>query len=213
MLFHIEDRVVDPLRREISRGDDAFAPEPKVFDLLLYLIENRDRLVSKDDLIAAVWGGRIVTDSALTSAMNAARKALGDNGRDQRLIRTSSRKGYRFVGKVDLETVESSAAPSLDAATVANGPALALPDRPSIAVLPFLVSGGTDEDYLAQGMVEDLTTELSRIRWLFVIACNSTAAYRGQIVDTIRAGRELGVRYVLEGSVRRRGRHVRHPPA
>lgn len=100
MAFHFEDQVLDPSRRELSRGGRPIAVEPRVFDLLLYLVENRHRLVTKDDLIAHVWGGRIISESALTSTVNAARKAIGDSGQVQRLVRTSARKGFRFVGDV-----------------------------------------------------------------------------------------------------------------
>jgi DNA-binding winged helix-turn-helix (wHTH) protein/pimeloyl-ACP methyl ester carboxylesterase/class 3 adenylate cyclase len=105
--FHFENQVLDPPRRELSRGGRLVAVEPRVFDLLLYMIENRHRLVTKDELIARVWGGRIISDSALTSTVNAARKAIGDSGREQRLLRTSARKGFRFVGTVS--TAERSA--------------------------------------------------------------------------------------------------------
>lgn len=100
MAFHFEDQVLDPSRRELSRGGRTIAVEPRVFDLLLYLVENRRRLVTKDDLIIHVWGGRIISDSALTSTVNAARKAIGDSGQVQRLVRTSARRGFRFVGNV-----------------------------------------------------------------------------------------------------------------
>ena len=101
MQFRFENYVLDAARRELRRGSELVAVEPQVFDLLLYLVQNRDRVVSKDDLIASVWGGRIVSDSTLTSRINAARKAVGDNGEDQRLIRTIARKGIRFVSAVD----------------------------------------------------------------------------------------------------------------
>lgn len=204
MLFHFENQTLDLARRELLRDGKAVMVEPKVSDLLVYLIENRDRLVTKDDLIAHVWGGRIVSDSALTSAINAARKAIGDDGRAQRLIRTHSRRGYRFVGSVSFQAAANAGSGS------GSGPALALPDRPSIAVLPFHNRGDDPEqEYFADGMVEDLTTEFSRIRWLFVIARNSTLAYKGRATDVKQVARELGVRYVLEGSVRRGGHRVR----
>src|ERR1051326_7133871 len=101
MRFAFEDYVLDGNRPELRRGDNPIALEPQVFDLLIYLVQNRDRVVSKDDLIAAVWGGRIVSDSTLTSRINAARKAVADNGEEQRLIRTIARKGIRFVATVD----------------------------------------------------------------------------------------------------------------
>jgi DNA-binding winged helix-turn-helix (wHTH) protein len=98
--YLFSDHVLDVDRRELRRGSGLIALEPQVFDLLVYLVQNRDRVVSKDDLIAAVWGGRVVSDSTLTSRINAARKAVGDSGERQQLIRTFSRKGIRFVGAV-----------------------------------------------------------------------------------------------------------------
>ena len=100
MQFFFADHALDTDRRELRRGSEPIAVEPQVFDLLVYLLQNRDRVVSKDDLIASVWGGRIVSDSTLTSRINAARKAVGDSGEDQKLIRTIARKGLRFVGVV-----------------------------------------------------------------------------------------------------------------
>jgi DNA-binding winged helix-turn-helix (wHTH) protein len=100
MQFLFSDQMLDTDRRELCRGPDRVAIEPQVFDLLVYLVENRERVVSKDDLIAAIWEGRIVSESTLTSRINAARKAIGDSGQDQKLIRTISRKGFRFVGTV-----------------------------------------------------------------------------------------------------------------
>ena len=111
MQFRFENHLLDVDRRELRRGAELIAVEPQVFDLLLYLVQNRDRVVSKDDLIAGVWGGRIVSDSTLTSRINAARKAVSDSGEEQRLIRTIMRKGLRFVGSVD-ERIGSKATES-----------------------------------------------------------------------------------------------------
>src|SRR5689334_5819510 len=100
MQFLFGDHILDADRCELRRGAESVAVEPQVFDLLVYLVENRDRVVSKDDLIASVWGGRVVSDSTLTSRINAARKAVGDSGDSQKLIRTIARKGLRFVGTI-----------------------------------------------------------------------------------------------------------------
>ena len=100
MQFIFADHMLDADLRELRRGPEPVAVEPQVFDLLIYLVQNRDRVVSKDDLIASVWGGRVVSESTLTSRINAARKAVGDSGREQKLIRTIARKGFRFVGDV-----------------------------------------------------------------------------------------------------------------
>jgi TolB-like protein len=206
------DCVLDLDRRELTRGSVAIAIGPKVFDLLVYLVKNRERVVSKDDLLDTVWAGRIVSESTLTSHINAVRKAIGDTGEDQRLLRTIARKGFRFVG--DVRDAQSSAGSvSLTTQPQSNEPrahGLALPDRPSIAALPFLnLSGDPEQEYFADGVVEDIISALSRMRWLFVIARNSSFTYKGRAVDVKQVSRELGVRYVLEGSVRKAVNRVR----
>jgi TolB-like protein len=196
--FCFADHVLDVARRELRRGGTLITLEPQVFDLLEHLIRNRERVVTKDDLLASVWGGRSISESTLTSRINAARKAVGDSGEAQRLIRTSPRKGIRFVGDViDTQPAELSQ------------PHMAQ-DRPSIAVLPFdNLSDDREQEYFADGIVQEIITGLSRIKWLFVISRNSTFIYKGKPTDVKTVGRELGVRYVLEGSVRRYGNHVR----
>ena len=210
LLYLFEDYGLDTERRELYRATSLISVEPKVFDLLVYVIRNREHVVSKDDLIATVWNGRIVSESALTTCINAARTAIGDSGEAQRLIKTLPRKGIRFVGIVR----EQEGRPVAVAPTVAvpelSRPSPALPDKPSIAVLPFEnLSGDPEQEYFADGMVEDIITALSRMRWLFVIARNSSFTYKGRAVDVRQVGRELGVRYVLEGSVRKAGNRVR----
>jgi TolB-like protein/Tfp pilus assembly protein PilF len=205
--FAFEDHTLDLDRRELTRGSDAVAVGPQVFDLLVHLVRNRERVVTKDNLIDAVWGGRIVSESTLTSHINAVRKAIGDTGGDQRLVRTIARKGYRFVAEVR----ETDVSVSVDTAT-AHEPALTLvlPDRPSIAVLPFLnLSGDPTQEYFVDGVVEDIVSALSRMSWLFVSARNSSFTYKGRAVDVKQVRRELGVRYVLEGSVRKAANRVR----
>jgi TolB-like protein len=207
LVFIFEEYRLDLDRRELTRAGAPVAVEPLVFDLLAYLVRNREKVVSKDELIAAVWNGRIVSDSALASCINAARAAIGDDGERQRLIKTLPRKGVRFVGAIEDEP--ASEAPA-SAATVANSAALALPDRPSIAVLLFNnMSSDSEQEYFADGMVEDIIAGLARINWLFVIARNSSFIYKGRAVDVRQVGRELGVRYVLQGGVRKAGDRVR----
>ena len=199
--------VLDTERRELRRGADLVPLSPQVFDLLHYLIRNREHVVSKDDLIAAVWEGRIASDAALTTRLNVARSAIGDSGEDQRLIKTLPRKGLRFVGEVREQQEAHTAVAGI---AELLKPTLALPDKPSIAILPFTnMSGDPQQDYFADGMVEEITTALSRSRHLFVIARNSSFTYKGRAVDIRQVARELGVRYVLEGSVRRGGNRVR----
>jgi class 3 adenylate cyclase len=373
VLYSFEDFSLDTARRELRRSGALIALQPQVFDLLEYAIRNRERVVSKDDLLAAVWHGRIVSESTLSTRINAARSALGDSGEEQRLLRTAHGKGIRFVGSVreEAETARklavifaanlaaysrlmeqdevgalrrltasraildghiavhrgrivgsaadsvvadfASAADAVQCAVavqvqdaIAKGaaarpareelhyrigvhigdvivqgenlsgdgvdiatrlealaepggicisgtvrdqigaklpiafadlgeqqvkniaqpvrtyrvhstgaaavavPALPMPDKPSIAVLPFQnLSGDSEQEYFADGMVEEIITALSRIRWLFVIARNSSFTYKGKAIDVKQVGRELGVHYVLEGSVRNAGGHLR----
>ena len=209
MRYVFEDYSFDTDRRELHRGAEAVTVAPQVFDLLDYLIRNRERVVSKDDLINAVWDGRVVSDAALTTRLNVARGVIGDSGQEQRLIKTLPRKGFRFIGLVqELDRPESTTAPGARAEP--QQPALTLPDRPSIAVLPFQnMSGDPEQDYFADGIVDDIITALSRFKFLFVIARNSSFTYKGRAVDIKQVGRELGVRYVLEGSVRKVGGRIR----
>ena len=200
MQFIFADHTLDTARRELRRGSEPVAVEPQVFDLLVLLIENRDRVVSKDDLIASVWGGRVVSDSTLTSRINAARKAVGDSGEEQKLIRTIARKGIRFVGTLGEESSTASA----------SAPIFPSPDRPAIAVLPFTnMSGEPEQEYFSDGISEDIITALSKLRWFFVIARNSSFIYKGKAVHMRQVAEELGVRYVVEGSVRKGGDRVR----
>ena len=201
MLYRFEDYVLDTDRRELRHGVALLAIEPQVFDLLVFLVGNRDRLVSKEDLLASVWGGRIVSESTLASRINAVRRVVGDSGEKQRLIRTTIGKGIRFVGSVQeqsVATISASKAPGLSQ------------HKPSIAVLPFVnMSDDAGQEYFVDGMVEEIITALSRIRWLFVLDRNSTFTYKGQTPDARLVGSDLGVRYVLEGSVRKAGNRVR----
>ncbi len=194
--------------RELRRGSEFIAVEPQVFDLLQYLIRHRERVVSKEDLIAAVWNGRIVSDSALTSRINSVRNAIGDDGGSQRLVKTLRGRGFRFVGPVREESsLEKSSAPEVSGAPATE---LSLSDQPSIAVLPFLnLSNDAAQDYFADGITEEIITALARFKSLFVIARNSSFTYRARTVDIKQIARELGVRYVLEGSVRNSGDRIR----
>ncbi len=204
MQFLFGDQSLDVHRRELRRRGEHIAIEPQVFDLLVYLIENRDRVVTKDDLIASVWQGRLISESTLTSRINAARRAVDDSGDEQRWIRTIARKGFRFVGEVRRGEPDSAAT-----TTEASSP-LPLPDRPAIAVLPFTnMSGEPEQDYFSDGISEDIITALSKLRWFFVIARNSSFIYKGKSVHLKQVAEELGVRYVLEGSVRKDGQRVR----
>lgn len=168
--------------------------------LLALLVQRAGMPVSKDALIEAAWPAQAIEDSNLTVQIAAVRRTLADASAEAQWIETLPRRGYRYVGPaVTASDKDRSSAPSLT-----------LPDRPSIAVLPFANLGGdAEQDYFADGMVDDIITGLSRINWLFVIARNSTFTYKGRAVEVKQVGRELGVRYVLEGSVRRTGGNAR----
>ena len=209
MRFLFGDYVLDTDRRELTRASQLIAIAPQVFDTLAHLVQNREKVISKHDLLEAVWHGRIVSKSTLATHINAVRKAIGDSGEEQRLIRTVARKGFRFVGVVTEKKITSGADEPLESEPAAQPPLL-LPDKPSIAILPFQnLSGDPEQEYFADGMVEDIITALSRLQWLFVIARNSSFTYKGRTVDVKQAGRELGVRYLVEGGVRRAGSRVR----
>jgi len=222
--FRFAEYEINVGRHELRRRGEVVPIEPQVFDLLVYLVRHRDRIIGKDELIDAVWQGRAVSDAALSSRISAARRAIGDSGDDQRLIRTLHKRGFRFVGQVD-EGGPPPAVPAGDDRTApkpaaardatadagaARAPGLALPDKPSIAVLPFQnMSGDPEQEYFADGLTEDIITGLSQQRWFFVIARNSSFAYKGEAIDVRKVASQLGVRYVLEGSVRKAADRVR----
>ena len=209
MIYTFEDFTLDTDRHELHHGAERVAVEPQVFELLRYLICNRNRVVSKDDLIAGVWDGRIVSESTLSSRLTAMRQAIGDSGETQRLIRTIPRKGFRFIGQV---TEQKNDLPHPDSHPIypKAEQGLRLPDKPSIAVLPFQnLSDDSAQGYFVDGIVEDITIALSQFSQLFVVARSSSFTYKGRNVDVKQVGQELGVRYVLEGSIRKAAGQVR----
>ena len=152
MRFLFENQVLDAERRELTCAGESVPLEPQVFDVLLYLLEHRDRVVGKDELFDNVWDGRIVSESTLTSRINAARRSINDTGKDQRLLRTVARKGFRFVGEVHVDRPAAVPAPFPGHSAGQDGepPLLALPalDRAAIAVLPFTnLSGEAEQEY------------------------------------------------------------------
>ncbi len=208
MRWLFNEFVLDTDLRELRRAGSLVAVEPQVFDLLAHLITHRDRVISKDDLLDVIWHGRIVSDSALANSVNAARIAVGDTGKQKTLIRTLPRKGFRFIGAVAEEERRPIPARPTDGPVPRKS--LILPEQPSIVVLPFTdMSPEQNEGHFADGMTEDLITGLARIRWLFVIARNSAFVYKHRDIDVKHVARDLGVRYVLEGSVRRSARRIR----
>lgn len=197
---------LDATAEMLFRGAQPVALGQRAVALLRVLVERAGAPVSKDALIEAAWPGLAVEESNLTVQIAALRRALGDEAGGERWIETLPRRGYRYIGPVAATESQRSAEPAIAQA----GPALALPDKPSIAVLPFAnLSGDPEQEYFADGVVEDIITGLSRIKWLFVTARNSSFTYKGRAMDMKQVGRDLGVRYLLEGSVRKAGQRVR----
>ena len=220
MDFSFADFEIDVAQHELRRKGEIVAIEPQVFDLLVHLVRNRDRVVSKEELIDVIWQGRVISEATLNSRVSATRRAIGDNGDDQLFIRTHHKRGFRFVVQVENFVPPSdsvAAIPARRPAAVRNSvkdqpdtPAAALPDKPSIAVLPFEnMSGDPEQEYFADGLSEEIITGLSHQQWFFVIARNSSFAFKGETVDVRKVASELGVRYVLEGSVRKAASRVR----
>ena len=212
--FAFADYVLDTERASCAAAPNRSKSNRRCSTCLPISSEHRDRVVTKDDLIASIWGGRIVSDTALTSRIYAARKAIGDTGRDQKLIRTISRKGLRFVGTASSGDPNAGEPSRRRSATGRFGDdcaaRLPLPDRAAIAVLPFTnMSGDPEQEYFSDGISEDIITALSKLRWFFVIARNSSFIYKDKAVHIKQVAEELGVSYVLEGSVRRSGERVR----
>ena len=188
---------LDPGRRQLRRGDTPIRLGGRAMGILCALVAAKGQVVSKDALMQSVWAGVIVEDNAIQVHVSALRKALETADDLPDYVVTVPGRGYRFVALDPASPGHEASRPML-------------PDRPSIAVLPFdNLSDDPQQEYFADGLVEDLITALSRLKWFFVIARNSSFAYKGQAVDVRRVGRELGVQYVLEGSVRRSGNRVR----
>jgi len=208
MIYRFGGFDLDLARAELRAGGQPCPIEPQVFALITLLVENRERLVAKDELIEKVWDGRIVTDAAIASRVKSARQALGDDGQAQRLIRTVHGRGFRFVAEV--KAVHDVTAPTVVAAatapdSTADGATATRqdhPSRPSIAVLPFRLVGDPGRHAaIADALPHDLILELSRLRWLLVTARGSSFRLRDADTDAREVGRLLGVRYSLSGSV------------
>jgi len=198
-----------PFRLDVAagilfRGAEPVALGQRAIALLQILVEGGGNPISKDRLIESAWPGLAIEESNLAVQIAALRRVFAEEPGGDSWIETLPRRGYRYVGPVAVKEQENQGAAGNEQ------PALAPPDKPSLAVMPFTnMSGDPEQEYFADGIVEDIITGLSRIKWLFVIARNSSFIYKGQAVNVGRVGRELGVRYVLEGSVRKAGERVR----
>jgi adenylate cyclase len=222
-MFRFEGYTLDIACNSLRASDRDIALRPKSFEVLRYLLENANRVVTKHELMKAIWPNIIVTDQVLTHCVAEVRQAIGDG--DQVIIKTIPRRGYRFAVPV-ARIAAGAATPGIAGMatallqTAGVSPAVVGPpvspdpgppsDRPSVAVLPFAnLSGDPQQDYFSDGMTEDIITELSRFCELLVIARSSSFQYKCKAVDIRQVGRELGARYVLEGSVRRSGGRLR----
>ncbi|MBR0831467.1 winged helix-turn-helix domain-containing protein [Bradyrhizobium manausense] len=235
MKYQFAEFEVDLSQQELRRRGESIHIEPQVFDLIVHLVRNHDRIVSKDELVDTIWRGRVISEAALSSRINAARRALGDNGNDQLLIRTVHKRGFRFVGPVQIgETPEqvgkgtqlnqdksvgpgsvpitvsvAAEVPNLDNVVSETVRAEAVA-KLSIAVMPFdNISDDPENDYFSYGLTEDVIRLLARNRWLSVISRHSTIAFRGRTTDAREISQQLGVKYVLRGSVRKNRDAVR----
>jgi TolB-like protein len=213
-IAEFEGFTLDLAHRSLHADNRAIDLRPKSFDVLCYLVENSDRLVTRDEIAKAIWPNVIVTDESLTRCISDVRLALGDA--DQRIIKTIPRRGYRFTAAVSRRALESqhSGQPQDVAAPTRQGrssvPAALMLDGPSVAVLPFAnLSGDASQEYLSDGITEDIISGLSYFSGLSVIARNSSFSYKGRAIDVREIGRELGVRYIVEGSVRRINDRIR----
>lgn len=214
MIYVFGNCKLDAGRLELYRDGEAQAVEPQVFSLLVHLIDNREHVVTKDELIDAVWNGRIVSEATLSSRLNAARRAVGDTGKEQAVIRTVPRRGFRFVaevrvaGAMDRDAEDRREPECSEVGVLAARRVDAV--KPSVAVLPFRnLSSDPEQNYFADGITEDVITALARFRELTVIAHNSTFAIRDLAADTADIGRRLDARYIVNGSIRRSGKQVR----
>ena len=207
MIFAFNEITVDTDKFRLSVAGKPISVEPQVFDVLVYLIKNRDRVVSRDELLENLWAGKVVTDAALGARLKDARKAVGDSGEKQQVIKTFHGRGYQFIA--ELSDSGSDVKSSRRRVTLA-GQSLELPDTPSIAVLPFMnMSGDPEQEHFADGITDEIITGLSRVPGLFVVANNSTMVYKGHAVDVKDVGQDLGVQYVLEGGIRKAGNQIR----
>jgi TolB-like protein len=207
---------LDVTRGCLRTDDRDIELRPKTFELLRYLVEHGGRIVSKDEIFRTIWPNVIVTDDSIKRCVSELRDALGDD--EQRIIKTVPRRGYVFAVPV-LPGVTNGAGSAPAASPVRPEPpepaavqttGLPFPDQPSIAVLPFTnMSSDAQQDYFSDGITEDLTTRLSKFADLFVIASHSALRYKETGLDVRQIGHELGVRYLLLGSVRRDAARIR----
>jgi TolB-like protein len=208
LVFQFNQISIDTAQFRLCVSGNPLSVEPQVFNLLVYLIENRNRVVTRDELLESLWEGKVVTDAALGVCLKDARRAVRDSGAKQSVIKTFHGRGYQFIAETT-ETTSSSPPTSIDK-VIDSSDFLSLPANPSIAVLPFTnMSDDPSQEYFCDGITDDIITILSRVPDMFVIARHSTQVYKNQAVDIRQVGREQGVSYALEGGVQKGGDRIR----
>ena len=199
MIYELDGLELDLATVELRRGSDVVPVEPQVFALVALLVENHERMVSRDEIVERIWDGRVVSESAVSTRIKAARKALGDDGQAQRIIRTVHGRGFRCVADVRIVADGAAAIESTAAESIPSPPT---PAKPSIAVLPFrLVGDPGSHAAISDAIPHEIITALSRLRWLKVIARGSAFRFREADPDVRVVGRALGVRYCLTGFI------------
>jgi len=209
--FQVAGWTVSPTTNRMSLGGETVKLEPKVMEVLVFLADRQGQTVTRDELVGAVWGGTVVSDDAVTNAIIKLRRAFGEEARSSAIIETIPKRGYRLVAGVKLPAEgETARGPeTLPADPVADS-SQHRTTRPTIAVLAFRnLSDDAAQEYFSDGIAEDITTALSNTGWYDVTVRHSAFSYKGKAIDVRQVGRELGVQYILEGSVRRVGDKLR----
>ncbi len=202
MILRFDSFEIDPSRYELRRAGVVQAVEPLVFDLLLFLARNPGRVITRDEIIEQVWQGRAVSDTTVSSAVKSVRRALGDSGEDQNYVRTQRGRGFEFLAQPTIAADARPAEPAPPRAPMAD-------TRPVIAVLPFTNQSVEADDYFADGLTEDIITNLGRFRDLLVIGSTSVFQFKGPGLNLSEAREKLGAGFFVQGSIRRAGGRVR----
>ena len=206
MIYQFDEFAIDTRNYQLSNKGRVIDVEPMVFDLLSYLVVNRSKLITRGELFENIWKGRVVSDTSLSNQIKAVRKVIGDSGRAQLCIKTIHGRGYQFVASV----VEADDQETASSAPVTGNSLEVRSKAPMVAVLPFQnLSSDQEQNYFCEGMSEDITTELSRFADIQVIARHSAFQFASAAYDIGDLVQQLGVDYVVEGSVRRAGNQVR----
>lgn len=215
MYYQFGEFVLDTVLFELRGNNRSIKIEPQVLEILVLLVKNPDRLVSKQEIYDSIWSGRYVSEAALSSRIKSVRQVLGDTGQEQRFIRTVYKKGFRFVAEVQMFETLPGRDPCMDGQSsipISEVPESNQPHvwRPTIAVLPFSnLSNQIEQEYFTDGITTDIITMLSKHRWLNVVARNTTFSYKGRSLNMQTLGQEISADYIVEGSVQRFGDRVR----